>query len=139
MDKQYSHLVFYDGECGLCDRAVQFLLRFDTKKLFAFAPLQGSTAGTYLQQLPPEYKQVDSMILIENYQTSFSKTFIMAKAVFRIFWLMGGAWVLLGWLSFLPSILFDWGYRLVARNRHRLFSPDSCTIPPPDQKDRFLP
>lgn len=48
----HEHLVFYDGECGLCDRVVQTLLKVDTHERFVFAPLQGKTAEKLLQDLP---------------------------------------------------------------------------------------
>lgn len=138
MKKQGIHLVFYDGECGFCDQSVQLLLKLDKHQLFLFAPLQGETAAQHLSHLPPEFRDVDSLILIEDFKSTQSKIYLQAKAVLRICWLLGGGWMLIGWLSFLPAVLFNWAYRLVARNRHRLF-PQSCTIPSPDQKDRFLP
>jgi predicted DCC family thiol-disulfide oxidoreductase YuxK len=135
----FSHLVFYDGECGFCDCSVQLLLKVDKHGLFAFAPLQGKTAATMLKDLPAEMKNVDSLILIENYKTK-PVTYNQSKAVFRIFWLLGGLWKVIGVLSFLPSILFDWGYRLVARNRKFFgIQTDHCTLPMPDQQGRFLP
>lgn len=138
MKKRLSHLVFYDGECGFCDQIVQLLLRLDKKELFVFAPLQGETAREILPELPDRYKNVDSLILVENYQSSHRSVYMQAKAAFRILWLLGGGWVLIGWLNFLPSFLFDWGYRLVARNRYRLFG-QACLVPRADQKERFLP
>jgi predicted DCC family thiol-disulfide oxidoreductase YuxK len=135
---QHRHLVFYDGECGLCDQVVQLVFKLDKQHLFDFAPLQGQTAARYLQSLPPHLKSVDSIILIQDYQTGCSQLFILSTAVFRIFWLIGGWGVLMGWLSFLPSFLFDWAYRFIARYRHRFFSKTHCFIPPPYQKDRFL-
>lgn len=139
MSERLSHLVFYDGECGLCDRFVQLLLTIDHHQIFVFAPLQGSTAAQYIAHLPPELKQADSIILVEDFKSKEPKVQIQSKAVFRIAWLLGGAWTLLGWLFFLPAFLFDWGYRLVARNRHRLFPPDQCVLPKPEQRERFLP
>lgn len=133
------HLVFYDGECGLCDRAVQFVLKADKEKKFLFAPLQGTTAEELLADLPPKMKQADSLILIENYKEPTQQLHILGKGALRICWLLGGAWRLFGWLSYLPPILYDWGYRLVAQNRHRLFPQTECVIPDPAQKDRFLP
>lgn len=139
MKNKLNHLVFYDGECGLCDRTVQTLFKADKERQFAFAPLQGTTAARYLKDLPPELKNVDSIILIEDYKTDYSKIYVRSQAVFRLFWLMGRPWTAIGWLSFLPSVLFDWAYRLVAKNRKKLFPNTSCFIPPADQKDRFLP
>jgi predicted DCC family thiol-disulfide oxidoreductase YuxK len=134
-----SHLVFYDGQCGLCDRIVQFLLKTDKRQQFVFAPLQGSTAAVVLKDLPSEMKQVDSLILVENFQTPQEKFYVLGKGAFRICWLLGGAWSLLGWISFLPGWLYNWGYRLVARNRQRFFKQDRCLLPDPSAKHRFLP
>ncbi|MCE2982403.1 MAG: DUF393 domain-containing protein [Parachlamydia sp.] len=133
-----THLVFYDGECGICDQFVQFLLKHDRKKSFVFAPLQGLTAQVTLEALPAKYKNLDTLILIEDYKTS-PKMFIQAKAVFKIFWQLGHLWALLGLLSFLPSYFFDWGYRLFARNRHRLTNKIECVVPTKSQRERFLP
>ncbi|MCB1112918.1 MAG: DUF393 domain-containing protein [Chlamydiia bacterium] len=134
-----KHLVFYDGECGFCDQVVQFLLRQDKKKIFVFAPLQGKTAGRLLKDLPENVKSADSVILIENYDSKDPRLYLYSKAVFRVMWLLGGVWTLLGWRAFLPAFFYDWGYRLVARNRKRFFSNDRCVVPSPEQKERFLP
>ncbi len=131
--------MFYDGQCGLCDRIVQFLLRADRKEQFLFAPLQGTTAVTVLKDLPDEYKTVDSLVLVENYQQPDQRFYVMGRGAFRILWILGGWWMLLGWIAFLPPILYDWGYRMVARNRHRLFTGDVCELPDPNKRKRFLP
>lgn len=127
------HLIFYDGVCGLCDRTVQFVLERDTKKQFLFAPLQGTTAQKL--SLP---RNEDTVILIENYGASNQHTYILGNAALRILWLLGGVWLLPGLVSFLPSCCYDWVYRLVARNRHRLFPMDRCIIPPKQHNNRFL-
>ena len=138
MKKRLNHLIFYDGVCGLCDQIVQFLLQIDTEELFVFAPLQGETSKQYLQQLPAQFKDIDSIILIENYRSDKPKIHVLSKAVFRICWLLGKKWSLIGFLYFLPAILFDWAYRLVAKNRYRLFR-QSCLMPSVKHKNRFLP
>lgn len=139
MDNQSGkHLIFYDGTCGMCDHAVRFILKVDRQEQFVFAPLQGDTAYRMLKDLPAEMKQVDSLILIEDFRSSKPYFFMESKAVWRSFWLLGSFWVLLGWLCFLPSFLFDWAYRIVARNRRRFFS-DVCMLPDKAQQQRFLP
>ena len=133
------HLLFYDGECGLCDHVVQFVLQRDKAGLFQFAPLQGETAVATLRALPAKYKSLDSLILIENVNTPQARIYVLGQGAFRTLWLLGGPWKLLGSLGFLPPILYNWGYRLVARNRHRFFDTNSCLLPDPTQKKRFLP
>lgn len=136
---KYPHLVFYDGECGFCDGVVQCLTTKDKKKLFAFAPLQGKTAEKMLTKLPSKVKNVDSIILIENYRSSSPQIHILAKAALRIAWLLGGFWTLLGWLYFLPAWSTNWGYQLVSKNRKHLFGVIQCPVPSKDEQDRFLP
>lgn len=133
-----KHLVFYDGECGFCDATVQVILGADSKRRFVFAPLQGETASKYLIN-QPNLLNINTVVLIENYETPDKVIYSHGKAVFRICWLLGGAWRLIGWISFLPSILYNWAYRLVAKSRHLLSSKDSCPLPDSREKDRFLP
>ncbi|MCB1113482.1 MAG: DUF393 domain-containing protein [Chlamydiia bacterium] len=129
-----KHLIFYDGECGLCDRVVQFLIKRDKNKVFDFAPLQGKTAEEWLKPPP----SADTVVLIEDYQGSPNK-YILSKAAFRALWLMGGPWAILGLFNFLPGFSFDWAYRIVAQNRKSLFSQDRCVLPDPEDKSRYLP
>ena len=89
-----SHLVFFDGECGICDQAVQTILQLDKQLLFVFAPLNGETAAQFLKGLPAALTNSDSLILIENYRSKNNSTYIGSTAVFRICWLLGGWWSL---------------------------------------------
>jgi len=134
-----KHLVFYDGECGFCDLIVQFILNQDSKELFDFAPLQGTTANQLLKQLPNEMRNKDSLILIENYQSNDPHFYLLGKGALRILWLLGNVWSIPGIISFLPSFLYDWGYRLIAKNRHKFFKTRSCIIPTKERQQRFLP
>ena len=69
------HLVFYDGKCGLCDHAVQFILKFDHLAIFDFSPLQGETADLFLQGISRE----DSLVLVENYKSPDKKMLFLEK------------------------------------------------------------
>jgi len=137
MEKSLQHLVLYDGTCGLCDRTVQILLKIDKNQIFAFAPLNGPTATEILKEFP-HIKIVDSSILIEDFETKQKNIYTEASSVFRILWLVGRPWKLLGWLFFLPPFLFNWEYRLIARHRYSLVAR-SCFLPQKNQKNRFLP
>lgn len=132
--KPKNHLLFYDGECGICDRMAQFVLNNDKHNRFLFAPLQGETAK---RVLPPGYRTLDSLCLIENYGSPGEIFMREGKGGMRIFWLLGGWWKLLGWISFLPSVLYDWAYRYLARNRDR--TAPVCKLPDPRRLGRFLP
>ncbi len=126
-------ILFYDGSCPLCNRAVRFILSRDQKGHFLFAPLAGQTAE---KLLPARLSDMDSLILREEKQGTI-RYWTEGKGVFRIFWLLGGRYKLVGWLVFLPSPLFDWFYRQIAKIRYRLFSsPKEGKLD--TSSDRFL-
>lgn len=114
---------------------VQFLLHADTNAVFVFAPLQGETAK---KSLSAGELTADSLVLAENFKSSDIQITLAGQGAFRIFWLLGGGWSLLGLINFLPPFLYEWVYRLVAKNRHRLLQT-KCIIPDPSFAERFLP
>lgn len=127
-----SHLIFFDGKCPLCHRLVRFVLKADQKKQFIFAPLDGTTAASLLQPIP------ESLVLIQNYKQPNQKTFYAGKASLRILWLLGGKYRPIGCLSFLPSLLFDIFYRVLAKSRSHLFTATPF-LTPNEIQNRFLP
>jgi predicted DCC family thiol-disulfide oxidoreductase YuxK len=59
--------------------------------------------------------------------------------VTRLLQELGGCWRWLALLRLLPLPRRDWGYRMVARNRYRIFGKhESCPIPPAAVRARFL-
>ncbi len=131
-------LIFYDGHCGLCHRAVLFSLRHDRDgSRFRFAPLQGETLR---QQLPAEVIAglADSIVVIDREGTVLQESDAVLSMLHRI----GGGWASLGRLcSWVPRSLRDLVYRAIARIRTRLFRrpPDVCPVVPEELRSRFLP
>jgi predicted DCC family thiol-disulfide oxidoreductase YuxK len=134
-----QHLILYDSDCMMCDQRVKWLFKRDRKHIFFFSPLQEETAKMWLGKLPPEPVKIDSLILIEEFRSSAPQLLLRGKAILRILWLLGGAWTVVGVLHFLPSCLYDWAYRIIARHRHRFNGSQQCQLPDPNLKDRFLP
>ncbi len=127
-------ILFFDGVCGLCNRAVDFLLVRDASHVFLFAPLQGETAAARLSA--EDTKTIDSIVLLDG-RLSYRRS----AAVVRVLWRLGGVWKLFGGLLWLiPRPLRDVGYKLVARTRYRLFGKkETCRLPTADERSRFLP
>jgi predicted DCC family thiol-disulfide oxidoreductase YuxK len=134
MSKQPQSIVLFDGDCGLCNGVVNFVLRHDERGRFRFAPLQ-SPAGQQLLQshgLPPE--GVNSFLLLEN-----GRLFSRSTAALRLAWRLGGVWSLLYYLVLVPRPLRDAVYALIARYRYRVFGrSNACTMPTPELKRRFV-
>jgi predicted DCC family thiol-disulfide oxidoreductase YuxK len=58
-----NNIVFYDGECGLCQRSISLLSALDTKKKLSFAPLNGPT---YLEIFKSVNGNIETVIFYSN-------------------------------------------------------------------------
>ena len=130
-------VLFYDGECGLCHGAVRFLMRRHGRHDFRFAPLQGES---FRELVPAEQAAAlpDSLVV----RAADGSLAVRSDAMVAILLGLDGGWARLGRiLRPLPRWLRDLPYRLVAKVRGLLFrKPEGlCPIPPPEQRDRFLP
>jgi len=126
-------VLFFDGYCHLCDRSVQFVLRFDRKKRIRFAALQSDYATRFFtkQSFHPVN---DSLILWYK-----GKFFEQSDAALRIAGLMGFPVHLLVVLYVFPGSLRNVVYRWIAKNRFKwLGKRDACRMPEPGERNRFL-
>lgn len=131
-------MLFYDGHCGLCHRAVRFVLRHDRSgSRFRFAPLQGAT----FQSLVPAGAQAglpDSVVVL----TQDGILLVRSNAFLHILRRLGGRWgTLASVLSVVPRPLRDVIYNLVARIRYRVFGTrlDLCPVVPRKLRARLYP
>jgi predicted DCC family thiol-disulfide oxidoreductase YuxK len=131
-----AEMIFYDGHCGLCHRAVRFVLAEDrTGTTFRFAPLD---SDAFRAAVPEEVrgKLPDSIVV----RTADGQILTQARAVLYIMRRLGGLWRLLAGLARLvPAALLDAAYNGIARIRYRLFAKpaDACPILPPRLRGRF--
>ncbi len=134
MRERMKPVLFYDGDCGLCAKLVQWTLKRDRLGLVLFSPLQGETYRERVSSTIPA--DLNSMVLIddEGIHTRSSAAFKMLKYI-------GGFWGAMGRVgSILPTSLCNWGYLFVAKRRIGWFGvADHCEIPSPDHRARFLP
>ena len=127
-------ILFFDGICGLCNWSVDFILKRDVRADFQFSPLQGDTARALLS--PEDVSDLNTVVLLVG-----GRTYRKSAAAVRILWQLGSFWQIVGTLLWLiPLPLRNLGYSIVARNRYRLFGQkETCRLPTPEERTRFLP
>lgn len=133
------YIAFYDTSCGLCNYSIHFLLSHDRYKKVHVAPLSGITAGNELAVWRESYPAVDSIVLLTILPSGKREICIWSQAVFKLLWILGGAWKVVGLLSFLPKIFLipsDLLYRAIAKRRRNLCSLSEVIQ---HKDDRFLP
>ncbi len=149
-------VLLFDGECGLCNRVVRLLLRFDTRAQLRFAPLQGASAQAFLRAHGLQADDFETLVFVPhwrnegpadssplprtNSQPDEKEFLLRTDGVIAALRLCGGAGRLLGdALALFPRPLRDAGYRFVARVRYRIFGPwRACPLPRPEWAARFL-
>jgi len=130
--------ILFDGVCNLCNGFVQFVIRHDARGHFRFAALQSEAAQALLdahgQPLTPALADPDSVVLLDR-----GRVYTHSAAVLRIAARLDGGWRWLALARVFPAFLRDAVYRWVARHRYRWFGrQDSCMLPTPELKARFL-
>jgi predicted DCC family thiol-disulfide oxidoreductase YuxK len=127
-------IIFFDGVCALCNRYVDLMLRVDSRQVFHFAPIQGETARTLLPPIGEDPEQWSMVYLDER------GLHTQSDASLEVYRRLGGLWSLLGWLRFIPRFVRNPVYRVLARNRYRLFGKrEACRVPTAAERARFLP
>ena len=133
-DNTQRAVIFYDGVCHLCNASVQFVLKRDKKKTFNFCSLQSKRAAEIFKNMPYLTQAPASVVLAQD-----GKVYVESTAALTIAKELNGLWPMLYMFILVPPVLRDAVYRWVANNRYRWFGKyDSCPIPKPEWKDRFL-
>lgn len=125
-------IIFYDGECVLCNGFCAFLLhRLDQHSLY-FASLHRSEA---YQEMTLELEEgIDSVVFVDGDQI-----YTHSDAVIQIFKHIDGPWKVVALLGFIPLSIRDRLYRIVARYRKRfLGTARSCKLYSKEQRERLL-
>lgn len=140
MSLETNPIVLYDGVCGLCNRMVQFLLKRDTEGRLRFASLQSEFAERVLTRHGIDPSDLDTVQLVVDYEQPGERVLGRSDAILRAGEELGMPWKLLATSArIVPQALRDTVYRLVARNRYRVFGKyETCMLPDPDQRHRFL-
>lgn len=130
-----SHqIIIFDGVCNLCNGAVNFIIKRDARGVFKFAPMQSEIAQKLMLQYQVQELSNDSFLLIKNGQC-----FLRTNAALEITKELDGFWFMFRSFKILPAVIRDYFYRLLARNRYRLFGKqDTCRLPTKEERDRFL-
>lgn len=124
-------VLFFDGECVMCNGAAHWVAKQDNSGQIKFASLQGAFAKKHLNGLE---NQVDSLIFIDD-----DLVFIKSEAFFELLKYLG-AFRFLRILLVFPKGFRDFVYDWVAKNRIKWFGKkDYCEMPPSKFRGRYIP
>ena len=150
-------IILFDGQCVLCNWVVRFVIPRDPRRRFRFAPLESPLGQAYAQKAAQaggsrsgttragedagsdiertdRRKSPDSFLLVRG-----DRIYMKSRAGLEVVRRLRGLWPLLYAFAIVPGPIRDRVYDWIARNRYRLFGRyDSCLMPSPDIRDRFI-
>ena len=133
-------VLYYDGECGVCTRSVELVLRHDRRGTLRFASLRGAPGAALLAR-HPELAGVDSLCWVEDGEGGTGKgerVLVRSEAVLAVARYLGGWWRVAAVLRVIPRAIRDAGYSWFARRRGRFGKPEACRAPTAAERSRFL-
>lgn len=129
--------LFYDGECGLCDRFTQLVLRHDREDRFRFAALQSDYARAELGTRGVDLTA--GPLLTVYVLTRDGRLLDRADAALFVLRALPELRTLGRIASLFPAPLRRLGYDFVARNRFAVFGrAEQCALPTPENRKKFL-
>ena len=132
-------IVLYDGVCGLCNRAVQFLLKRDRHDRLRFASLQSDFAGDLLERHGLNPTNLDTVYAVINHGRADEQLLAKGDAFLLFGKVLGGVWNLARLGRIVPRSIRNSLYDFVARHRYQVFGKfAACPLPDVAQKHKFL-
>jgi predicted DCC family thiol-disulfide oxidoreductase YuxK len=115
-------VLLFDGECGLCQACVRFLLRVDQSGRLRFAPLQGAAAQEFLRAQGLPTADFDTLIFVPDWRRrAVPGTFLVrTDGVLAAAAETGGWTAAFAELRVIPRAVRDGFYRVVAWLRYRV-------------------
>ena len=127
-------IIVFDAMCVLCSANAQFVLKRDRRDHFLLASMQGEVGSAIYRKFGIDPIAPDTIVVVTG-----DHALRDSDAVLSIYEGLGWPWRALSALRIIPRGLRDPTYRLIARNRYRIFGKrETCWLPTPEQAARVL-
>ncbi|MDJ0642415.1 MAG: thiol-disulfide oxidoreductase DCC family protein [Erythrobacter sp.] len=127
-------IIVFDGMCVLCSANAKFVLKRDRKAYFRLAPMQGEVGAELMRSAGLDPEDPMSFAVFEA-----GRVHLNSDAAIRIWEGLGWPWRIAGIARAVPRFVRDGVYRVIARNRYRLFGQrETCWVPTPEQSAQIL-
>ena len=131
---EHKRIIYFDGECGMCNRFVLFIIKKDKYGFFKFMSLQKAKFTKRQRKFVGE--SLSTIIYLNNGVLSKK-----SKAIISIFSKLSFPYkiLILSWI--IPYFIRDYVYDYVANNRYKIYGKiQHCELlnNAKEIKDRFL-
>lgn len=128
-------IILFDGLCNLCESTVHFVIKYDKADQFRFVPLQSDLGKEIIAHIGINEKNIDSVVLYQPGVAYYYKS----NAALHIARNLGGFFHLGTVFRIIPTVLRNWLYDYVAKNRYHWYGKKNvCLVPSFETKEKFL-
>ncbi len=131
MTSNNSILVFYDGECVLCNKSIIWFIKNDTKNILKFSHFKSK----FVLKKHKNVSKIEAVSIRDdngNYLNRSDAILYLLKKLNKYKFLR-----ILGSLT--PKFIRDSIYNFIAKNRYKWFGKyESCLIPDDKIKSKFI-
>ena len=127
-------IIVFDARCVFCSGNAQFVIRHDKKRHFRLAAMQDDSGRAIFREAGMDADDPESLVVKSGHRLIRD-----SDAVIHIYRHLGWPWRMAVILAVIPRQIRDPLYRLIARNRYKLFGRrDECWVPRPEDRERVL-
>jgi predicted DCC family thiol-disulfide oxidoreductase YuxK len=131
MENENRKIIFYDGDCGFCNKSVQFILNHGKDIRIHFSALQSPFAKRFFAQNGLPKPNLSTFYFWDNRMYSKSSGALRVLNYVKLPYSLGKiAWII-------PRFLRDCAYDGIAKRRHKLAN-GFCALPTAEDRLRFL-
>ena len=131
MESRSQKIVFYDGECGFCNRSVAFVLKNDKTKTIHFASIQSGFSKELFLKNNWKSPDLSTFYFLENGQL-----FDKSTAAIKVSKYFSFPYSILRAMIVVPKVFRDFVYNFIAKRRHKI-SKGFCVLPLNQDQNRF--
>lgn len=128
-------IIIFDGNCALCTGGVQWMLKRDPDGVSRFGAVQSPAGEALYRHFGLDPVAFDTFLVVSN-----GRAYTKWRGVAMAARTMPAPWRQLGFVAAcVPSLIGDWLYDIVQRNRIAWFGRnDSCYSPDTNEKRRLM-
>ena len=128
-----DRVILFDSVCVLCSRWVDFVIKRDLAARFRFVAIQTPLGRDLAARFSIAPDDPETNVAIVDGRAWFK----LESALAVLAELPGWRWTRIAYV--LPRRVRNFLYDRIARNRYHVFGRrDTCLVPPPDLRARFL-
>ncbi|GMH35995.1 hypothetical protein BSKO_03863 [Bryopsis sp. KO-2023] len=128
-------IILFDGVCNFCNAGVDFVMKWDSNKVFRLGALQSESGKALLESCGRRSEDISSMVVVES-----DDFHVQSDAALRIAEELSLPLPLASYmLGPVPKDIRDGWYDFVGKNRYNILGMrDTCRLPDSTNIDRFV-